>query len=305
MRLASTTARIAPLFGVFLLLAGVPAYSQKKYTPEENNKIAEKFFDTAWNKGDFDSVQNLLSPKVIDHSPVPGGKSGPDEFKAIVGMFRAAMPKDIKMTIEDMVYAKNEIAHRWMVAGTHTGAPLFGVPATGKHITLTGISIVRLENGQFAERWTELDLLGLMRQLGLAPPAPPAPGGPASETPAASWTPGKNLTPAANNAMAAKFFQTAWAGNFDAVKSILAPNVVDHSPVPGKAEGPAKFKMIIGMFRGSMPDLKMTIDDEIYMKDRVLHRWSIVGTHTGAPLFFPTVQGAAINTFQGAVTGAN
>ncbi|MEO1619448.1 MAG: ester cyclase, partial [Cyanobacteria bacterium J06632_3] len=65
--------------------------------------------------------------------------------------------------------------HSWKIQGEHTGTPLFGVEADGKEITLTGITIVRIEDGKIAERWTQLDQLGLMQQLGLIPPA----GGPA------------------------------------------------------------------------------------------------------------------------------
>jgi len=56
-------------------------------SPAENNKIAERFFDSAWNKGDFNSVAGLLSSKVIDHSPVPGKEEGANKFREIVGMF--------------------------------------------------------------------------------------------------------------------------------------------------------------------------------------------------------------------------
>lgn len=254
-------------------------------TPSENNAVAEKFFDTAWNKGDFDSVSNLLLPNVIDHSLVPGEKEGPEKFKQIVGMFRAAMP-DVKMSIEDEIYVGDRVLHRWKVAGTHTAAPLFGVPPAGKSIILTGITIVRLEDGKFAERWTQLDQLGLLNQLGVVPAPPKDPNAPKHEaTPLPKDQSGK-FTPAQNNAIAEKFFDTAWnKGDFASVENLLSSQVVDHSLVPGEKEGPEKFKMIVGMFRSAMPDVKMTIEDEIYTGDKVAHRWMVRGTHTGTPLF--------------------
>ena len=41
--------------------------------------------------------------------------------------------------------------------------------ATGKAITITGIVIYRIANGEIPEEWDYSDMLGLMRQLGVAP----------------------------------------------------------------------------------------------------------------------------------------
>jgi predicted ester cyclase len=43
------------------------------------------------------------------------------------------------------------------------------LPPTGKSITMTGIELFRIENGQIAELWGEANLLGLMQQLGILP----------------------------------------------------------------------------------------------------------------------------------------
>lgn len=148
------------------------AAADGKFTPEENNDIAHEFFDTAWNEGDLKGVAYILADDVIDHSPVPGEHEGPEKFAQIVGMFRAALP-DVVMTVEDEIYSGDRVVHRWLVQGTHTGGPLLGVPATNQKIHLSGITIIRMEDGYFKERWTQLDMIGLLTQLGLVPP----PGG--------------------------------------------------------------------------------------------------------------------------------
>ncbi len=43
-----------------------------------------------------------------------------------------------------------------------------GVAPTGKLITVSGISIIRIANSKIAEEWTSRDDLGMMQQLGLA-----------------------------------------------------------------------------------------------------------------------------------------
>jgi predicted ester cyclase len=59
------------------------------------------------------------------------------------------------------------VVERFTARGTHTGAPLLGVPATGRTITLAGINIFRLNGDRIVERWGRLDEAGLHRQLGL------------------------------------------------------------------------------------------------------------------------------------------
>jgi predicted ester cyclase len=44
-----------------------------------------------------------------------------------------------------------------------------GMAPTGKHVTVTGIFISRVEEGKLAEMWLNWDALGLMQQLGVIP----------------------------------------------------------------------------------------------------------------------------------------
>ena len=142
-------------------------------TPAENNAVAVRMFEGAWNKGDFSGIDELSKSDAVDHSPL-GSETGSEGFKKIIGMFRGGMP-DLKMSIQDEIYSGDRVVHSWKIEGEHSGTPLFGVPADGKDITLTGITIVRLEDGKIAERWTQLDQLGLLQQLGVIPPMGPPP----------------------------------------------------------------------------------------------------------------------------------
>jgi steroid delta-isomerase-like uncharacterized protein len=139
-------------------------------TPEENNAIAEKFFNSVWSLGDFSVLDTLISPDAVDHSTV-GGKpkteKGSASFRAIVSMFRSAMP-DIKLTIDDEIYTGDMVVHRWTLVGTDTGG-VMGMPPSGKQLTFTGITTVRMADGKIVERWANVDELGLLQQLGVVP----------------------------------------------------------------------------------------------------------------------------------------
>ncbi|HTB99411.1 MAG TPA: ester cyclase [Ferruginibacter sp.] len=141
------------------------------FTPEQNNAICVEFFETAWNEGNV--REDLLASDAIDHSRV-GGKQksepGSESFKQIVGMFRHAMP-DVKLTLEDQIFTSDKVVHRWLLNGTDTGG-VMGMPASGKTLAVSGTTTVRMKDGKIAERWANVDELGLLQQLGVVPPPP-------------------------------------------------------------------------------------------------------------------------------------
>ena len=58
------------------------------------------------------------------------------------------------------------------ISGTQTGE-FMGVPATQQHFEISNADICRFTaDGMIAEHWGVLDMVGLLRQLGVMPPAP-------------------------------------------------------------------------------------------------------------------------------------
>lgn len=55
------------------------------------------------------------------------------------------------------------------VVGTHTG-PLYGIPATGRHVDVIEVGLWRVGSGRIAEAWYFGDELGMLRALRLNPP---------------------------------------------------------------------------------------------------------------------------------------
>jgi predicted ester cyclase len=63
----------------------------------------------------------------------------------------------------------DKVAVRQTCRGTHT-SHFLQIPPTGKQVTFTSIEIYRVSGGKLAEEWVELDMLGLLQQIGVAPP---------------------------------------------------------------------------------------------------------------------------------------
>lgn len=65
---------------------------------------------------------------------------------------------------------------RFTVRATHQGQ-FMGVPATGKVVTYTGITISRMAGSTCVEDWELVDALGLLHQLGVIPQVAQQAGG--------------------------------------------------------------------------------------------------------------------------------
>lgn len=60
------------------------------------------------------------------------------------------------------------VVTRFTATGTHKGE-FQGISPTNKKVRITGIVINRIEGNKIVERWTEIDALGILAQLGVVP----------------------------------------------------------------------------------------------------------------------------------------
>ncbi len=134
---------------------------------EENKVLLRRLYEEVWNQGNMATVDELLAADYVLHDPAHL-IHGPEGFKAYVSAFRAAFP-DLHAIVEDQIAEENKAAMRFTAYGTHKGE-LQGIPPTGKQVILSGINIQRIANGKIVENWVNLDVLGLLQQLGVIPP---------------------------------------------------------------------------------------------------------------------------------------
>ncbi len=68
-----------------------------------------------------------------------------------------------------MVAEGDKVVVRVSARGTHSG-DLFGIPASGREFTSTGIAILRIDNDKIVEHWSEVDMMGALVQIGAVTP---------------------------------------------------------------------------------------------------------------------------------------
>ena len=117
--------------------------------------------------GDLDELDELMVPGFIDHDPEPDQAPGAEGVKEAFRRMRSGFP-DLKLTPEAIYTDGDTVIARVRMTGTHKGE-YFGIPPTGKSVGITGIDIVRIEDGKAVERWGVFDALALMHQLGQVP----------------------------------------------------------------------------------------------------------------------------------------
>lgn len=123
------------------------------------NRIEDR---SGWLDLHADGVQAFgLAPTALD-------KTG---LRAFYAALWGGFP-DLAIRIDELVGEGDAVVWRITASGTHTG-PFQGLPATGKAVTFGGHYSFRIANGEIVERWSTLDRLALLMQLGaVSLPAP-------------------------------------------------------------------------------------------------------------------------------------
>ena len=135
---------------------------------EENRALVRRFVEEVFNRGNFDVLEEIVTPDYVHHDPTTGEfGSGLEGFKQLLSYYRKAFP-DLEIELDDQIGAENKVVDRWTGSGTHQGE-LMGVAPTGRHVTASGISIHRISEGKIAETWNNYDALGMLRQIGAVP----------------------------------------------------------------------------------------------------------------------------------------
>jgi steroid delta-isomerase-like uncharacterized protein len=126
-------------------------------------ELIERLHRELLTERDLAVVDRFFAPDFVSHNNPPGFPDGVEGVKRFFAMFRDAFP-DAGVRIDEIVDAGDRVAVATTLTGTHRGE-LMGVAPTGRVVEVTGIDIVRIEDGRIAEHRGLTDIVGLLRQL--------------------------------------------------------------------------------------------------------------------------------------------
>ncbi len=136
-------------------------------SPEENRSLVCRWFSEL-DAGNLAVIDELIPEDYLDHNPAIGGlATGREGIRQYVEILRSAFP-DARHTIEDQIAEGDKVMTRLTAVGTFTGE-ILGYRPNGKIVTISGIAVHRIANGQLVEHWAHLDMSGFMEQIGEVP----------------------------------------------------------------------------------------------------------------------------------------
>jgi steroid delta-isomerase-like uncharacterized protein len=135
--------------------------------PTEQNKALVRRVFAALNQGNLAVIDEMTTPTYVHHDPANPQVRSREDYRQWFAGLRTAFP-DLQFTIEDLIAEGEKMVCRYTFRGTHTGQ-WRGMPATGKQVVVTGITISHMVEGKAVEDWHNADALGLLQQLGVIP----------------------------------------------------------------------------------------------------------------------------------------
>lgn len=129
----------------------------------------QHWYEDVWNQAHEARIDALVHPEAVIHGlDLDPNRRGPALFREFYRSFTGAFA-DIRVTVQHVVGEDDYETALLGIAARHR--------ESGQPVSFTGLTMVRLQNGQIHEAWNHIDFLTMYRQLGqeLAPaPVPVA-----------------------------------------------------------------------------------------------------------------------------------
>ncbi|MFJ8748372.1 flavin reductase [Streptomyces sp. NPDC102441] len=133
--------------------------------PADRSTRLRAAWSAAWDQGDVDVLDGLLSPAYVRRRGPQGIEQTREGFKESIRAVREAFP-GLHTEIEDLVEDGDRLAIRWRSTGRHTGTFL-GVPPTGRPVEVSGATFARFEGDTITEERVTFDSRQLLEALGV------------------------------------------------------------------------------------------------------------------------------------------
>lgn len=121
-----------------------------------------------WNTHDIPGILSFYDADITWHNvAMEETYTGKAEVGATLAQLFNAFP-DLRFEVLHKIVDGDTVSERWLIQGTHLGT-FMGIPPTGRHVEIAGMSMVEMRDGKFVSDHFYFDSGGVMRQLGLLP----------------------------------------------------------------------------------------------------------------------------------------
>jgi predicted SnoaL-like aldol condensation-catalyzing enzyme len=127
---------------------------------EAQRAFAARWFEEVWNKSRREAIDEMFPEDGVLHDGSADYR-GPEQFKRFYDALRAQL-SEVRVTPLETISEGDMVCMRWSSTAKHS--------STGKLLEVTGISILRFEDGRLVEAWQNWDQHGMLQQLEDAAP---------------------------------------------------------------------------------------------------------------------------------------
>jgi len=164
------------IIGVMALIAIAGCMPRIKGNAMEKEEVRRMYLEI-YNDGNIELIDELFAPEFVSRNQGrnPGQQEIKDHetMKIVIREVITAIP-DIELKIDEILVDGDLAAWHGSLSGTNTGPLKIAgktIPPTKKRIRMEVTTFLRFENGKIVETYGLNDMLSLMRQLELIPPA--------------------------------------------------------------------------------------------------------------------------------------
>ena len=135
-------------------------------TTEANKALVRRAI--ASNHGTAEDASEIFSPDFVAYMP---GQPPMDRatFEQFVAGTAVVFP-GYTLEIHDQIAQGDLVVNRITCRGIHGGV-LAGIAPTGRPLVLSVINMFKVTDGRVVAQWAELDIFGLLQQIGAIPAA--------------------------------------------------------------------------------------------------------------------------------------
>jgi steroid delta-isomerase-like uncharacterized protein len=121
------------------------------------------------NAQDLEAMRPLAAEDEFQDLPMVGHIEGRDAVFEHFAAVLASIP-DIHFDLDRVVGEGETVFVSWRLTGTFTGAPFYGVKATGRRIDIRGMDRFTIRTGKVTSVFAAYDSMDFAIQSGLLPP---------------------------------------------------------------------------------------------------------------------------------------
>jgi len=122
---------------------------------EAQKKYAARWFEEVWNQSRREAIDEMFPEDAVLHDGTAEYR-GPEQFKRFYDSLREQI-SDVRITVLETISEGDLACSRWSSTAKDR--------ASGKHLAVTGISLLRFKDGRFVEGWQNWDQYSLVQQL--------------------------------------------------------------------------------------------------------------------------------------------